>query len=206
MFKHLLTALLALGLAGCTSPNADVKSVQFGQSVGIVSGANLRLVTERSRGVGYPKVVCTEPSPDYAAAFNNTRKVTVVAPSDAGERKFEGDLSSAETLTAGAGREAAVLALRDGLYTACQSYANGVIGQDAYAIILSQYGNLLVALVGKSGAADKTPAKPGEGAFAALVVACISSHDQSRSRYGQNAMLNPVFCSRVLQRALARAG
>jgi hypothetical protein len=129
----------------------------------------------------------------------------VVAPTKAGERRLEGDLSSTELITAGAGREAAVLALRDGLYTACQSYANGVIGQDAYAIILSQYGNLLVALMGKNGATDKPGPRPGDGAFAALLVACISSNDQSRSRYGQNTLLNPRFCSSVLRQALARA-
>jgi hypothetical protein len=36
--------------------------------------------------------------------------------------------------------------LRDGLYATCQAYANGALGQSAYALGLSQYGNLLVAL------------------------------------------------------------
>jgi hypothetical protein len=45
-----------------------------------------------------------------------------------------------------AGRTAGVLALRDGLYATCQAYANGALGQSAYALGLSQYGNLLVAL------------------------------------------------------------
>jgi len=206
MFKKGLCALLMLGLGGCTSPNAVVQPVRFGESTGIVSGANLRLVTERSRGVGYPKVVCTEPSPDYAVAFNNTRKVTVTVPTEAGDRKLDADRSTTEALTQGAGRAEAVLALRDGLYTACQSYANGVLGQDAYAIILSQYGSLLVALVGKDAALGKAPAASTQSAFAALVVACISSHDRSRTVSGQNLLLNPAFCSRVLQRALARSG
>jgi hypothetical protein len=39
-----------------------------------------------------------------------------------------------------------VLALRDGLYATCQAYTNGALGQSAYALGLSQYGNLLVAL------------------------------------------------------------
>ena len=46
------------------------------------------------------------------------------------------------------------MALRDGLYAACQAYANGVLGQDAYSLILSQYGNLLVRLVSVSSASD----------------------------------------------------
>lgn len=203
MFKTMMCITLVLGLAGC-SPNMDVKPVQFGESKGIVSGANLRLVTERSKGMGYPKVVCTEPSPDYAVAFDRTRQLTITPPAQSDASKLELNASTVEDITAGAGREAAVLALRDGLYTACQSYANGVIGQDAYAIILSQYGNLLVALVGKDGAAGKAPPTPAQTAFSALVVACISSQDKSRSRYGENILLNPVFCSRVLQRALNR--
>jgi hypothetical protein len=129
----------------------------------------------------------------------------VTAPTQLGERKIEGDGSSSETLVEGAGRAEAVLALRDGLYTACQAYANGVLGQDAYAIILSQYGSLLVALVGKDAAAGKAPPAAGQSAMAALVVACISTHDASRTVYGRNDMLNPIFCAQVLRRALERS-
>ena len=44
-----------------------------------------------------------------------------------------------------------MVALRDGLYSACQAYANQLIGKDAYSLILSQYGNLLVALASGGG-------------------------------------------------------
>jgi hypothetical protein len=59
--------------------------------------------------------------------------------------------STTEAVTAQLGRTAGVVALRDGLYSACQAYANRIIGKDAYALILSQYGNLLVALAGSGG-------------------------------------------------------
>ena len=36
---------------------------------------------------------------------------------------------------------AGVVALRDGLYAACQAYANGVLGQDAYSLILEPVRN-----------------------------------------------------------------
>jgi hypothetical protein len=211
MFKGILSVLLVLAAVGCTSPNVDVKPVQFGESTGIVSGGTLRLVTERPRGVGFPKVVCTEPSPDYATAFNNTRKVTIAVPSKtAVDRKADVDFSTSEIVGEGSGRAEAILALRDGLYTACQSYANGVLGQDSYAIILSQYGGLLTTLIAKSSDAGKpattAPApSPGQSTLAALVVACISSHDKSRSMYDRNIMLDQPFCSRVLNRALAVA-
>jgi hypothetical protein len=76
--------------------------------------------------------------------------------------------TTTEAISAMAGRTAGVVALRDGLYSACQAYANRVIGKDAYALILSQYGNLLVLLAGTTGhdagdtsAASSTPTLPG---------------------------------------------
>ena len=44
---------------------------------------------------------------------------------------------------ASAGRSTALLGLRDGLYRACEAYANGAIGADAYALVLSRYGQLM---------------------------------------------------------------
>lgn len=195
-----VVVFVSIILAGC-SPNMNVAQVGFGDSKGIVSGGNLRLVTERKK-LPNPNIVCTEPSPDYAVAFDRTRKVIVTPPAEASGSKVDIDASPAEDITTGTGREAGVLALRDGLYTACQSYANGVIGQDAYAIILSQYGNLLVALVGKDDAAAKVQPSGAQSAFSALLVACISQHDKSRSYQGENILLTPSFCSQVLKKAL----
>jgi hypothetical protein len=45
-----------------------------------------------------------------------------------------------------AGRSTALLGLRDGLYRACEAYANGALGADAYALILSRYGQLMTTL------------------------------------------------------------
>jgi hypothetical protein len=45
-----------------------------------------------------------------------------------------------------AGRSTALLGLRDGLFRACEAYANGVIGADAYALVLSRYGQLMTTL------------------------------------------------------------
>jgi hypothetical protein len=45
-----------------------------------------------------------------------------------------------------AGRSTALLALRDALFRACEAYANGIIGSDAYALVLSRYGQLMTTL------------------------------------------------------------
>lgn len=220
-------AFAALSLVGCGSANDRVAKVNFGTVDGLATTGALRIVTERKRP-GYPNVVCTEPSPDYAVAFNRSTKANLTltaagAPAPAAAPGANGDadvtLDRKEVIAAGDGRSAAVLALRDGLYAACQSYANGVIGQDAYAMILSQYGHLLVALVG-GGRADaaKTPADTAvlakavtldgrRTALSTLIVACLSGNDATR--LGGNARPNPLlskgFCQRVMVAALEQA-
>jgi hypothetical protein len=77
------------------------------------------------------------------------------------------------------GRTAGVVALRDGLYSACQAYANHVIGKDAYSLILSQYGNLLVALT--SGSAASEGAKSPSPASAASAGGAASASTGSDS-------------------------
>jgi hypothetical protein len=203
MFKFLVLMISSIALAGCNSANSRVSNVAFGHSKGLVTSGNLRLVTEREK-YGYPPVVCTEPSPDYMVAFGTERKFTGSSPTTAGARSVEVNLATTEEVSEGKGREAAVLALRDGLYTACQSYANGVIGQDAYAIILSQYGNLLVALVGNDNAAKNIQVSGPQAAISAMTVACISGHDPSRFKNHSNALLTYDFCQKLLARVANR--
>lgn len=189
--------------AGCSSPNMTVSQQQFGDAAVMVAPGNLRLVTQRNRD-GFPPVVCTEPSPDYAVAFGSKGSLTVKATPPAGTAvDANGSFERSETTASGAGREAAVLALRDGLYAACQAYTNGVIGHDAYSLVLSQYGTLLAAIVHapKDGASG-TYANDG---LAALMTACVSAHDSTRLPASRNALLDLGFCRRVLARVGGRA-
>lgn len=213
MKNSICVAVLAAALGSCTSANERVLPASVGTTRAIATTGSLRLVTERDR-MGYP-ILCSEPSPDYAVAFDKAAKATVtVTSADGSSTSIAPDTSSVEDVTPGEGRAQAVLALRDGLHAACQSYANGLIGQDAYSIILSQYGNLLVALVGKQAvdAAGKPIStttgtiNPRHATLSALVVACISGNDPTRIPAAQNPLLNPRFCSGVLTRAVALAG
>lgn len=195
--------IIVVPLMAC-SPNTGARNIAFGETIGLSTTGNLRIITERQR-YGMPPVVCTEPSPDYAIAFNFTRKAKLDLPSPTGTQSLDGELSSTETIDEGEGRAAAVLALRDGLYNACQSYANGVIGHDAYAMILSQYGALLVALVGSDtvkGAPVASSIGTQNATLSALTVACVSSYDRSRGEQ-TNVLLTPAFCHSVFQRAMA---
>ncbi len=206
--------LAAVLLSQCADPNEWPQKFQFGTSDTLVVGANIRTVSERARErpSGIPNVpplptVCTEPSPDVAIAFGRSLSAqgSLTEGSNTGSAQLSA--STTETATALAGRTAGVLALRDGLYAACQAYTNGVLGQDAYAMVLSQYGNLLVALA-NSGTNNVTPYatySPQDAATATLLVTCISEYDPTRlaaiNRDGalaHNPMLSPQLCQALL--------
>lgn len=202
--------LLATLLAACDSPSAKVTQFRFGTANTLATTGNLRLVSERPRpgpdGSLLP-IVCTEPSPDYAIAFgqNGNFNATVTVPEKA-TVGGGGAYAQTEAVTQLNGRAPAVLALRDGLFAACQAYANGVIGHDAYSMILSQYGTLLVALVAeKPGEAGSSAASARRATLSAMLVACIGRHDGTRIPQGENRLLTEGFCRRVLASGLRHA-
>jgi hypothetical protein len=143
--------VLATALGGCAivaDPNAWPQKFKFGDSANLASGGNVRYVNEREREMLGREdrplpTMCTEPAPDVAVAFGTTFAGAANITGQ-GTGGFSGGTS--EAALALAGRTASVLALRDGLYATCQAYTNGALGQSAYALGLSQYGNLLVAL------------------------------------------------------------
>lgn len=216
-----LAAVAAL-VAGCDTPNTRFAQLEFGDAKALAAGGNLRLITERTRFVpngtddrlGHQKVICTEPSPDYLVTFD--RSATGKAQGNFvanGTATFEGSVTSNEVAGSnGAGRTQGVLALRDGLYAACQAYANGVIGQDAYSAVLSQYGILIAAVTaGPTAVATTTSGAitnqgpafvPAASAFSAVLVACLSGYDPTRlSRPGGNAVLDLATCRQIVRRA-----
>lgn len=183
----LLCCGLGVGITGCADPNTKPTHLAFGSTSDTVTmGPALRMVTERPRQIdnGPPlPTICTEPSPDVAVAFGKSLSAQA-SVTETGGTSGSGsvNVASTEVATALAGRTAGVLALRDGLYAACQSYVNGVLGHDAYAVILSQYGNLLVALAGTGTGGNPTSYTAQETAIAAMLVACLSEHDPTRIR------------------------
>lgn len=251
--RILATGMLCLAVAACDTPNTKLAQFRFAGADVLAGGGGVRIITERSRpqsdGSSRP-VICTEPSPDYAVAFGRTAALTANGSGDGITASGSANFGSTELATELAGRTAGVLALRDGLYAACQSYVNGVLGHDAYAMILSQYGDLLVALVGgaaggksssgggvastaapgsvnvsvqSSGGAQPAAAAAGGGqasgnsredysaTVAALLVACISEHDETRlaplGRTGplRNKLLTVQFCRKILDGGLQLA-
>jgi hypothetical protein len=123
-------------------------------------------------------ILCAAPSPDWATALAIAQQISGSGSAPGGpSASLSASNSLTETITALAGRTAGVVALRDGLYNACQAYANGVIGKDGYALVLSQYGNLLVALAGSSsgGGGGGTSSSPPASSTPSGVAVAVST-------------------------------
>jgi hypothetical protein len=236
--------LLSTVVGGCAivaDPNAWPQKFKYGDSATMASGANIRFVNERRREMTGREdrplpTMCTEPSPDVAVAFGTSLAAQATINNQAGANSGSANASTSEAALALAGRTASVLALRDGLYATCQAYTNGALGQSAYALGLSQYGNLLVALTahdtgspggtsalsgGAAGAGD--PAKagtagssnaalftPDDSEATALMVACISEYDPTRlgarDPITRGPITNPVLSQEFCYKYLRKMG
>lgn len=216
--RAIAIGLVCLGLAACDTPNFRTSQFQFGESKTLAATGNLRFVSERHRQLphGVTTVVCSEPSPDYATASGTDASGTVKSTSTTSPIS-EGSLTlkTTEQIIQLEGRSKGVLALRDGLYAACQAYANGIIGKDAYSMVLSQYGLLLVSLMRddtfakENAQARQASQTPAASAFAAVLVSCINNYDPTRrdyleassNRFHSNRLLGFRHCQEILRRA-----
>jgi hypothetical protein len=145
-----MVGLAAILLAGCNVFQNDVQRGYQQNSqwntAAVYTGANIRMVSERVHPLSGTPVVCTEPSPDVAAALSTALQVSAQGQSGPASAGVGLSAGSAEAVAELAGRSTALLGLRDGLYRACEAYANGIIGDDAYALVLSRYGQLMTTL------------------------------------------------------------
>jgi hypothetical protein len=131
----------------------QTETVHYTTSVGttpiLPTSADLRLVSERPAPDGSRRtIVCAEPPPDVAKALSTAEKASlaVQTPSSV-SGNAAASAASAEQLAQLAGRVPGLLALRDGLFRACEAYANGIIGDSEYALLISRYGEILVTVV-----------------------------------------------------------
>src|SRR5580700_270628 len=187
-----LACVLSAALGGCAifaDPNAWPQKFPYADSENIAASGNVRFVNDRPRyvpGRGIVMTMCNEPMPDVSVAFGTS---LAAQANITGQGSGGFSAGTSEAALALAGRTASVLALRDGLYATCQAYTNGALGQSAYALGMSQYGNLLVALTSVNGVDASGKVIPGpnpvintpdQSAAAALLVACISEYDPTR--------------------------
>lgn len=125
--------------------------------------------------------VCAEPSPDIArvvqAAFSGAGsvKVDVANPTPAGLVGAKGvdvaadarvDLARSEAIAQLTRRIATIQLLRDGLYRACEAYANGAISRDIYTTIISRYDKMMITMLLAEMASGTVSTSAGAGGTA----------------------------------------
>lgn len=146
-----MRAILAVIAAGCIAVGCTdtvLRDATIGNTRALVTTADLRIITERPNRLGGPTLICAEPSPDVAKALSTASQLaaSVRTPSSVSGNGSIG-AATAEQLAELAGRVPGLLALRDGLYRVCEAFANGALGSDGYAVVLSRYGDLLTTLL-----------------------------------------------------------
>ncbi len=182
-------------ITGCAAFHDESKPIPVADGAAdvLLPAGNYHLMSFRRLPSATEPIVCLEPSPDWATSLGTTIKVTAQGSAPGGTTaKLGAQSQTTEAITSMLGRTAGVVALRDGLYSACQAYANGVIGKDAYALIISQYGNLLIMLVSGSATGQVLPgtdpkstsdlavAMMRQQMLQAMLVACITDQDPTR--------------------------
>lgn len=203
----------ALGLSACAQRSAADNPIYLTPktplldkgSAFLLPGGDYRLATVRP--VKEASVLCSEPSPDWATAVGAAQAFSLSGGAASGPSgSLAGSAATTELITAMLGRTAGVVALRDGLYSACQAYANGIIGKDAYSLVLSQYGNLLVALGSSSGggasASSGTPSTPAGVAVAVSSGGTTSSGAPANGQGGGGSSAASVQTAAMQQQAV----
>ncbi|BAO91507.1 hypothetical protein [Caballeronia cordobensis] len=150
-------AVATLALTACVDmPSISHQNV--GEADTLATKADSRLVYARSRNAPAAPhdVICAEPSPEVAKAFSTAfgasaeaEAKAIPALSQAGDVRGALAVSRArsEAIAQLGKRLGTIQLLRNGLFSACEAYANGAISPISYAFLLSRFGDVMVTLL-----------------------------------------------------------
>ncbi len=157
--RSLLAVLAALACFGCSNGATVLQAQKLGKDETLVTSADLRTITRtevaENSDFGRVKptaVTCAEPSPDVAKAvaesFQLDSEVAAeVSGQGGGSLALAMARERAEAIAQMTERLATIQLLRDGMYRACEAYANGALSKTEYAVILSRYDDTMVTLL-----------------------------------------------------------
>ncbi len=159
----MVAVLIAAGLGGCGQAYKESWTRELPENEALLTTAAVRGVysntrmVENSGGTERQRVVCAEPSADVASAISKgfgaaltlTGKGTPAAGAPPVEAAAAASIGSsrAQAIAQLGERLATIQMLRDGLYRACEAYANGAISQATYTLIVSRIDDLMVTLL-----------------------------------------------------------
>jgi hypothetical protein len=134
------------------------------------------------------QIVCAEPSPDVAVALAEAFSLGLSASApNLGQAGLSLGAASAESLAELGRRTATVQLMRDLLYRACESYANGAISATGYAVMLSSIDKFAATLFLAEAAAGTTG---GSGAI--IRAGAVSAEGNVDLEYTLNADILPA--------------
>lgn len=165
-FKICGAVLAAAVLSACGAGDFQVEHHTLGSSQTLATDAGARLVTATpivgtvdSTGRFKPhQINCAEPSPDVAkaieTAFSSGISLDVTGQPGNMPADLQAKLANAiatsrsEALAQLTERLPTIQLLRDGLFRACEAYANGTLSPISYSLVLSRYGDTMVTMLG----------------------------------------------------------
>ena len=151
-------------LAGCTATSKDTFHLEQisidEQTSGIAIDAKQRLIWTPKRQIRTnnktkdgtvkykeKRIICAEPSPDALTALSSNASTALDLAKGNETLGFNFEKAFSETSENIGKRTVTIQLLRDSLYRACEAYANGVINEFSYGLILSKLDNLMLKLV-----------------------------------------------------------
>ncbi len=154
MLKIARAAILFVLLSACsTAPGEifnqfDLHKNKYGGGKSITTGARQRVILNHDPnlmtrpGLVTPsRIVCTEPSPDVAAAVANSFGAAISVLGK-GSGSISGE--TIEGIAQLAERTASIQLLRERMFRACEAYSNGAITGTSYTLLMNGIGRELV--------------------------------------------------------------
>lgn len=141
---------LIFGLTGCGAKSFGDhgRLIETSASERLVWTTQTSAMTHHGR-VSPLQIVCAEPSPDTAKAVEKGIELMLKAtePTTGIQGGVGVGYGSAESIAQLTQRMATIQLLRDGLYRACEAYANGAISKVEYSVLLSRFDDTMITML-----------------------------------------------------------
>jgi len=146
IFKYIIITLLLTGfISSCAIKSGSINGVATAYNKAEHRVIYVKEVEPSIAGMILPtEIICTEPSPDIAKA---TQTALSLVAKLKGEEALQISHSSAEAITALVERTTTIQLLRDQLFRACESYANGAISATSYSLLMSRNNKAMITLM-----------------------------------------------------------
>ncbi len=213
-----IAAVMSAPLCACNLVEDDIartheRSRSFDTPAAYMT-ADARIVTQRIHPVTGRSVVCVEPSPDAIRAVASSGNAALKGGNGAVTVGLDLSGTSSEAAAELAGRSTALLGLREGIFRACEAYANGIIGADAYGLILAKYAPTMTTLflaqdVSGAGSAARQASATAPGGSASPAGTPPAAGDKTPKPAAQHAAapgLRIWPAAMILQAAGGKAG